>query len=225
MKAIEFTHPGDASVIKLVDVKEPVPRPTDLLVRVYAAGVNRADIIQREGHYGERPDFGDSQIPGLELAGEVVALGKETSGFSIGDRVMGIVGGGAYAEFARGNYRLFMPIPRALSYVEGAAIPETFITAYEALGHLGQLRAGQWALVHAAAGGVGSSAIQLAAAMGSKSVFTVSSQEAMDKVLALGGTVGVNYKKEDFVEAVKRSTKNEGVDVVVDFIGGIVSRA
>jgi len=220
MRAIRFEGAGDADVIRLVDEPMPEVRAKDVLVRLHAAGVNRADILQRQGLYGARPNYGDSLVPGLEIAGEVVEVGKEAEGYRIGDRVMAIVGGGGYAEYARVDSRMCIPVPGNLSYVQAAAIPEVFVTAHEALVHLGRLKKGGWALIHAAAGGVGSAAIQIARAVGAKSVFTASGEERIAGVIALGGTVGVDYKKNDFLAAVKEATRERGVDVVLDFIGG-----
>ncbi|MEB2552493.1 alcohol dehydrogenase catalytic domain-containing protein, partial [Burkholderia gladioli] len=129
MKAIVFKEFGDAEVLRLDEVPAPELRATDLLVRVRAAGVNRADLTHRRGGYG-RPDFGDSTLMGLEIAGEVIAIGDQTSGYRVGDRVMGVVGGGAYAEIARIDYRMAMPVPAALDDVHAAAIPEVFVTAH-----------------------------------------------------------------------------------------------
>jgi len=220
MKAIIFDGVGDADVLRLVDEPMPEIRPYDLLVRVHAAGVNRADILQREGLYGARPDFGDSLVPGLEIAGEVVAVGPQAEGYKTGDRVMAVVGGGGYAEYARVDSRMCMPIPERLDYVQAAAVPEVFVTAHEALIHLGGLKAGDWALIHAAAGGVGSAAVELAHALGARSVFTASGEQRIARVAALGGTVGVDYRKEDFLAAVMKETGGHGVEVVIDFVGG-----
>ena len=187
MRAIRFENAGNADVIKLVEEPVPQVRPHDLLVRVYAAGLNRADILQRQGFYGERPDFGDSVVPGLEIAGEVVELGAAATGFRNGDRVMAIVGGGARAEYARVDSRMAMVIPDRLSDAAAAAIPEVFVTAHEALIHLGKLTSGGWALIHAAAGGVGSAAVILAHALGAKTVFTASSRKRIERINELGG--------------------------------------
>jgi putative PIG3 family NAD(P)H quinone oxidoreductase len=220
VKAIIFDGVGDAGVLRLVDEPMPEIRPNDLLVKVHAAGVNRADILQREGIYGARPDYGDSLVPGLEIAGEVVAAGPKAEGYKTGDRVMAVVGGGGYAEYARVDSRMCIPVPERLSYVQAAAVPEVFITAHEAMIHLGELNPGDWVLVHAAAGGVGSAAVQLAHVLGAKSVFTASGEERIARVAALGGTVGVDYRKGDFVAAAMNATGGRGVDVVVDFVGG-----
>ncbi|ETP61482.1 quinone oxidoreductase [Burkholderia dolosa PC543] len=187
------------------------------MVRVHAAGVNRADIKHRQGGYG-RPDFGDSTIMGLEIAGEVIETGSETTGFSVGDRVMGVVGGGAYAEIARIDYRMAMPIPPALDYVHAAAIPEVFVTAHEAMLHLGRLARGESVLIHAAAGGVGSAAVQLANATGA-TVFATTDASKRESVERLGAHIVIDYKTQDFSEIVARETNGRGVDVVVDFVG------
>ena len=220
MKAIRFVGAGDADVVKLVEALRPQLRANDLMVRVRAAGINRADILQRQGYYGENPDFGDSLLPGLEIAGEVVDIGPAATGFRPGDRVMAIVGGGAYAEYARVDYRMAMRIPDRLSYAEAAAVPEVFVTANEALVHLGELEPDGWALIHAAAGGVGSAAVQLAHALGAHTVFTASGEHRIQRVKELGGTIGLDYRNQDFLAVALDATGGRGVDVVVDFIGG-----
>jgi NADPH:quinone reductase len=220
MQAIRYESAGDAGVIKPVDGPYPQLRPHDLLVRVRAAGLNRADILQRQGFYGEQPDFGDSVTPGLEIAGEVVELGTAATGFRNGDRVMAIVGGGAHAEYVRVDSRMAMAVPDQLSFAAAAAIPEVFVTEHEALIHLGKLTSGGWALIRAAAGGVGSAAVMLAHALGAKTVFTASGQKRIERVSELGGTVGVEYRKHDFLDAALNATDGRGVDAVVDFIGG-----
>ncbi|PVY77725.1 putative PIG3 family NAD(P)H quinone oxidoreductase [Cupriavidus alkaliphilus] len=217
MKAITLPSFGDADVLQLAEVPDPVLRPHDLLVRNHAAGVNRADVNQRQGAYG-RTDFGDSALMGLEIAGEVLAVGDAVQGFAPGDRVMGIVGGGAYAELARIDYRMAMPVPAGLAYVEAAAIPEAYVTAHEALLHLGQLRPGERVLIHAAASGVGSAAVQLAAACGAQ-VFATASGHKLDQLNALGASVLIDYQREDFQAVVEQTTAGGGVDVIVDFIG------
>lgn len=219
MKAIRFQGVGGPDVIQVIDEPMPEPRPDDLLIRVQAAGVNRADILQREGLYGAHPDYGDSPIPGLEVAGTVVAIGARAAGFKPGDRVMAVVGGGGYAQYARVDHRMAMPVPEALTAVQAAAIPEVFVTAHEALLHLGEAAPGDWVLIHAAAGGVGSATVALAHALGAQIVYTASGDERVRRVAALGGTVGVDYKKEDFLDTVLRATHGRGVAVVVDFIG------
>jgi NADPH2:quinone reductase len=190
MKAITFNDFGEADVLQLTEAPSPEVCPTDLLVRVHAAGVNRADLTHRRGGYG-RPNFGDSTIMGLEIAGEVIETGSDSNGFKAGDRVMGVVGGGAYAEVARIDYRMAMPIPAALDYVHAAAIPEVFVTAHEAMLHLGRLTHGNSVLIHAAAGGVGSAAMQLAKATGA-SIFATAEATKLERVSQLGADVTID---------------------------------
>ncbi|MEX3973688.1 NAD(P)H-quinone oxidoreductase [Paraburkholderia caribensis] len=217
MKAITFEEFGAAEVLQLADVSAPEVRPDDLLVRVHAAGVNRADLTHRRGGYG-RPNFGDSTIMGLEIAGEVIETGGAVQGYKVGDRVMGVVGGGAYAEVARIDWRMAMPIPAALDYVHAAAIPEVFVTAHEALIHLGRLQRGDSVLIHAAAGGVGSAAVQLAYATGA-TVFATAEGSKLERVVQLGADHAIDYKTQDFAEVVAGKTDKRGVDVVIDFVG------
>lgn len=217
MKAITFDTFGDADVLTLNEAPDPEVRPNDLLVRVYAAGVNRADLTHRTGGYG-RPNFGDSPVIGLEIAGEVIAAGSEVSGFAVGDRVMGVVGGGAYAEMARIDYRMAMPIPSQLDYVHAAAIPEVFVTAHEAMIHLARLKSGDSVLIHAAAGGVGSAAVQLAYATGA-TVYATTDGSKLARVEHLGADVAIDYTTHDFAEVIASQTAGRGVDVIIDFVG------
>lgn len=217
MKAILFEEFGAPEVLKIAEVPEPQLRPHDLLVRTHAAGVNRADLTHRKGGYG-RPDFGDSTVMGLEIAGEVIAVGDATQGFRPGDRVMGIVGGGAYAEVSRIDYRMAMPIPDALDYVQAAAITEVFVTAHEALINLGKLKTGERVLIHAGAGGVGGAAVQLAKATGA-TVFTTVKAENHVQARQLGADWLIDYENEDFSDVVNKITDGKGVNLVLDFIG------
>ena len=217
MKAITFDKFGASDVLTLGDVPEPVLRPDDLIVRTHAAGVNRADLTHRRGGYGW-PDFGDSTIMGLEIAGEVIAVGANVKDFKFGDRVMGIVGGGAYAEVSRIDHRMAMPIPAGLDYIQAAAITEVFVTAHEALLHLGRLEKGETVLIHAGAGGVGGAAVQLARAAGA-TVITTAQASAHDLVRRMGAHHAIDYEQEDFAQVVAKLTDNRGVDVILDFIG------
>mgnify|MGYP003365136193 CR=1 FL=1 len=217
MKAIQIKEFGAADVLELAEVAAPEVRPTDLLVRVYAAGVNRADLTHRTGGYGH-PHFGDSPIIGLEIAGEVIGIGDSVQGYEIGDRVMGVVGGGAYAEQARIDYRMAMPIPAQLDYVHAAAIPEVFVTAHEAMMHLARLTSGDSVLIHAAAGGVGSAAVQLAYATGA-TVYATTDSSKLQRVEHLGAEVAIDYKTQDFARVIAEKTNGKGVDVVIDFVG------
>jgi len=217
MKAINIREFGAADVLELAEAPNPEVRPTDLLVRVYAAGVNRADLTHRTGGYGH-PNFGDSLIIGLEIAGEVIEKGGAVTGFEVGDRVMGVVGGGAYAELARIDYRMAMHIPAQLDYVHAAAIPEVFVTAHEAMMHLARLKSGDSVLIHAAAGGVGSAAVQLAYATGA-TVYATTEGSKLSRVEHLGADVAIDYKTQDFAEVIADKTNGRGVDVVIDFVG------
>ncbi|MCA8424806.1 NAD(P)H-quinone oxidoreductase [Burkholderia seminalis] len=217
MKAITFNEFGEAEVLQLAEVQAPEVRPDDLLVRVHAAGVNRADLTHRRGGYG-RPNFGDSTIMGLEIAGEVIETGPAVQGYKVGDRVMGVVGGGAYAELARIDWRMAMPIPATIDYVHAAAIPEVFVTAHEALLHLGRLQRGDSVLIHAAAGGVGSAAVQLAYATGA-TIFATAEASKLERIVQLGVDHAIDYKTQDFSEVVASRTDKRGVDVVIDFVG------
>ncbi|KHK03107.1 NAD(P)H-quinone oxidoreductase [Desulfovibrio sp. TomC] len=218
MKAIVFDRFGKAEVLRLAEVPKPEMRPGDLLVKVKAAGVNRADLLQREGYYGTQ-SYGESDLLGLELAGEIVAVGKEVTGFCPGERVMAIVGGGAYAEFARVDHGMAVHVPERLDDVAAGAVMESFVTAWEAVAHLGAVTQGSTVLVHAAAGGVGSAAVEIAHALGSR-VFATASGSRRSDVGALGADQVFDYRSEDFKTGVLDATHGKGVDVVIDFVGG-----
>ncbi|GHC91269.1 NAD(P)H quinone oxidoreductase [Pseudorhodoferax aquiterrae] len=217
MQAIVFDAFGGPEVLEARTVARPALRPHDLLVRNAAIGVNRADIAHRKGAYG-RAHFGDADTMGLEIAGTVVEAGPQVQGFAVGDRVMGIVGGGAYAEYSRIDHRMAMPVPAGLPLADAGAVAEVFVTAHEALFHLARLQAGASVLVHAAAGGVGSAAVQLAHAAGAR-VFATASGDKRGAVAGLGADVFIDHRCEDFQAIVARETGGQGVDVVVDFIG------
>ena len=217
MKAILFHEFGGPEVLTLAEAPEPELRPHDLLVRNASIGVNRADISHRNGAYG-RAHFGDSDIMGLEIAGTVVAIGSKVSGYVPGDRVMGIVGGGAYAEFSRIDHRMAMHVPKGMDLVDAGAVAEVFVTAHEALFHLGRLQAGESVLIHAAAGGVGSAAVQLARAAGAR-VFATATNDKSAAIKALGADVVIDYRAESFQEVVLKDTGGQGVHVVIDFVG------
>ncbi|MGM4984942.1 NAD(P)H-quinone oxidoreductase [Rhizobium lusitanum] len=218
MKAIMFADFGSADVLHLAEAPPPEIRPDDILVKVMAAGVNRADLLQREGVYGTQT-YGDSPILGLEIAGEVVATGSAVIGFAIGDRVMGIVGGGAYAQYARLDSEMAAIIPDGMSFIEAAAVMESFVTGWEALAHLGQVAKGETALVHAAAGGIGSAAVQLGKAAGAHVLATASAGN-IENVLSLGAEAVFDYRRSDFEAEVVDATASHGVDLIIDFVGG-----
>ena len=217
MKAISVPPTGGPDVLQLREIAEPVPAAHQLLVLVRAAGVNRADTLQREGKYPVPP--GESDILGLELAGEVVECGAETSGFAVGDRIFALVGSGAYAEFATVDWRHAVRTPDGWDDVRAAAVIEVFSTANETIFGLGALQPDETLLIHAGGSGVGSAGIQMALAAGARVYFTAGSDAKIAKVMELGAARGINYRTHDFAEEVTRLTDGGGVDVVEDFIG------
>ena len=217
MRAIVFDDFGGPEVLLSREIALPEVRPHDLLVRNASIGVNRADLLQRKGAYG-RAHFGDGDTLGLEIAGTVIEVGAEVQGFAVGDRVMGIVGGGSYAEIARIDHRMAMPVPASLSLVDAGAVAEVFVTAHEALCHLARLQPGESVLIHAAAGGVGSAAVQLAHALGARVLATASGDKGQ-AVRGFGADVVIDHRAEDFAAVVAQATDGKGVDVVIDFIG------
>lgn len=217
MQAITVSAPGGPEVLQLATVADPVPAPEQLLVRVRATALNRADTLQRRGAYPPPP--GESDILGLELAGEIEAIGSAVQGLKPGDRVFGLVGGGGYAEKAVIDARMAMPIPQGWSFTEAAAVPEVFFTAQETLFTLGNLQAGETVLIHAAASGVGTAGIQMAREVGARILVTAGSQEKIQRCIDLGAQAGCNYKERDFAEWVHELTNKQGVDLIEDFIG------
>lgn len=218
MRAVTYDRFGGADVLRLVDLPMPEKRETDLLLRVRATGVNRADILQREGAYGTQ-QFGDSSLMGLEVAGEVVSVGAAVSQFAVGDRVMAIVGGGGYAEFARVDAGMAAAIPDSMSFVEAASVMESFVTAFEAVSHLAGLKEKQLVLIHAAAGGVGSACVEIAHALGAV-VYATANRERITDVKAIGADIVFDYRADDFERCTADLTQGRGVDAVIDFIGG-----
>jgi putative PIG3 family NAD(P)H quinone oxidoreductase len=218
MTAIAIRAPGGPQV--LVPERRPLPRLADgeVLVKVKAAGVNRPDVMQRQGLYP--PPAGATDIPGLEIAGEVVALGPGATRWKLGDEVMALVAGGGYAEYCPAHESHALPLPRGLTPIEAAAIPETFFTVWHNAFERGRLRAGETLLVHGGSSGIGTAAIQLAKAFGARVVTTAGSAEKCDACRRLGADVAVNYKAQDFVAATKVATDGKGADVVLDMVGG-----
>jgi len=214
MKAILVKQPGGVDVLEYRDAPDPVPKDGELLVRVHATAVNRADVLQRRGLYPPPP--GASEILGLEIAGEVL---KPAGRWKKGDRVMAVVAGGAYAQLAAVPAAQALPIPEQLNYEQAAAIPEAFETAYLNLFTLGKLKSGECALIHAGASGVGSAAIQLARAAGARVFATAGGEDKLELCRELGAEVAINYKQEKFSERALQATDNRGVDVILDFIG------
>jgi NADPH2:quinone reductase len=218
MTAIAVPTPGGPEALVPEERQLPVPGDLEILVRVHAAGVNRPDVMQREGRYPPPP--GAPDIPGLEIAGEVVALGPGASRFALGDKVTALVLGGGYAEYCKVIETSALPIPAGFSMVEAAAIPETFFTVWPNLFDRGRFAAGDTVLVHGGTSGIGTTAIQLAKAFGGI-VFTTAGSDAKCRACeTLGADLAINYRTEDFVERVKAATDGKGVDVILDIVGG-----
>lgn len=219
MKAILVKQPGGPDELILGEYEQPLPGPYDLLVKVYATALNRADTLQRQGKYP--PPKGASPLLGLEIAGEVVEAGINCTRYSKGDKVFGLLPGGGYAEYAIIDENMAMPVPENLSMEEAAAIPEVFMTAYQALFWLGKLQPGERALIHAGASGVGTAAIQLARAQNAE-VLVTASEWKLHACKELGAHKTINYQDPEvpFEDEVLAYTNNEGVDVIVDFIAG-----
>lgn len=219
MKAVVLGSFGGPEVLTIKEVPDPVPGPEEIRIRVAASALNRADLLERQGLYpppGKKPEF---QIPGLEVSGWVDAVGDRVTRFEPGDPVMALLTGAGYAEYALSHERLAMPVPSGLPVVEAAAIPEVFLTAFDALYARGGGKPGDRVLVHAGASGVGSAAIQLAHQAGFRVLATVGSQRKLEACYAFGADRVINYRTEPFREAVREWSANEGVDVILDFIG------
>ena len=217
MRAVKVREPGGVEQLEIVEVPDPQAGEGQLLVRVFATALNRADLMQRRGLYPPPP--GESDILGLEWAGEVATVGENAGGFERGDRVFGLCGSGSYAELLAIDHRLAMTIPDVLSFDAAAAIPEAFFTANEALFTLGGLASGESLLVHAGASGVGTAAIQLARRRGARVYATAGSSEKVQRCRDLGTELAVEYRAEDFVQAITRHAGPRPIDVVLDFIG------
>jgi NADPH2:quinone reductase len=218
MTAIVIRSPGGPEM--LIPQERPVPPPGEheVLVKVAAAGVNRPDVMQRKGLYPPPP--GATDIPGLEIAGEIVALGPRVVRWKQGDRVTGLVVGGGYAQFCPVHESHALPIPPTLSLVEAAAVPETIFTVWHNVFERGALKAGETLLVHGGSSGIGTAAIQLAKAIGARVITTAGTPDKCQACRALGADVAVNYRNEDFVAATKAATDGRGADVILDMVGG-----
>ena len=218
MTAIAISRPGGPEVLVAEQRPVPQPGPGEILVKVAAAGVNRPDISQREGRYPPPP--GASDLPGLEIAGEVVALGEGATAWKIGDKVCALAHGGGYAQYCAVHESHALPVPKGLSMVEAAALPETFFTVWVNVFDMAGLKAGEWLLIHGGSSGIGTTAIMLAKAFGAKVIVTAGSDEKCDACRKLGADAAINYKTTDFVPAVKEITGGHGADVILDMVGG-----
>jgi putative PIG3 family NAD(P)H quinone oxidoreductase len=219
MTVIEIANPGGPDVLRPTTRPMPAPGSGEVLIAVGAAGVNRPDIMQRKGQYPPPP--GASDIPGLEIAGKVAAIGLGVHHLKIGDEVCALVTGGGYATYCVAPEPQCLPVPKGFSLVEAAALPETFFTVWHNVFERGKLRAGQSILIHGGSSGIGTVAIQLARAFGASAIFaTAGSRDKCHACEKLGATRGIDYKHEDFVQVIREATANRGVDVVLDMIGG-----
>ncbi len=227
MRVIEISTPGPPEVLKLAERPAPTPGPGDVLIDVHAAGVNRPDLMQREGHYPPPP--GASDIPGLEVSGRIASLGpSDASGtphsatgriWRVGDEVCALVAGGGYAEYCVAPGVQCLPVPDGLSLTDAAAVPETFFTVWTNVFDRGRLASGEWLLVHGGTSGIGSTAVQLGVARGAHVVATAGSREKCEAITGLGAHP-INHQTHDFVQVVREITGRRGVDVILDIIGG-----
>jgi NADPH2:quinone reductase len=218
MRQVRFAGAGGPEVIRLEEAPVPRPGPGQVLIEVAAAGVNRPDCIQRAGAYPPPP--GASDIPGLEVSGRVAALGEGVTSLRIGDTVCALLSGGGYAEYCVADEALCLPVPAGLSLLEAGGVPETYFTVYDNVFTRGRLRVGESFLVHGGSSGIGSTAIQLAKAMGATAYATAGSAEKCGFCRSLGADAAINYRTEDFVDEIRRLTDKRGVDVILDMVGG-----
>jgi NADPH:quinone reductase len=218
MKTIIIREPGGPDVLTLANLPAPAPRPEEVLIKVAAAGVNRPDVLQRTGLYPA--PAGASNIPGLEVAGEIAAVGEGVSRWSVGDQVTALTAGGGYAEYALAHEGSCMRAPKGLGMAEAACIPETFMTVWHNVFERGALKAGESFLVHGGSSGIGSTAIQLASHFGVRVFATAGSDEKCAYCESLGAERAINYKTQSFAKEIKDATAGRGVDVILDMVGG-----
>ena len=218
MSIIAADGAGGPEVLKPASAPVPTPKPDEVLIRVLAAGVNRPDVAQRQGSYPPPP--GASPIIGLEVAGEVAAIGAEVTGYAVGDRVCALTNGGGYAQYCTAPAAQTLPWPAGYDALRAAALPETYFTVWANLFGHGRLAAGETVLIHGGSSGIGVTAIQLAKAFGATVYVTAGSQEKCDACVKLGADAAINYRSQDFQEEVKALTKGRGVDVILDMVGG-----
>ncbi|WP_309082822.1 NAD(P)H-quinone oxidoreductase [Chelativorans sp.] len=218
MTAVAISEPGGPMVLKPEERPVPKPGQGEILIKVKAAGVNRPDVAQRKGIYPPPP--GASDLPGLEAAGEVAAIGPGVRRWRLGDQVTALTPGGAYAEYCLVHETNALPIPQGFTFTEAAALPETFFTVWHNVFERGALKPGETLLVHGGSSGIGTTAIQLGTAFGAAVIATAGSAEKCEACLKLGARRAINYRAEDFVLAVKEATEGRGADVILDMVGG-----
>jgi NADPH:quinone reductase len=217
MNLIECTGPGGPEVLQLTQAPVPQPGPQEVLIRVEAAGVNRPDVLQRLGRYPLPPDA--NPILGLEIAGEVAALGAQVHGFALGDRVCALTNGGGYAQYCRAPVGQLLPWPRGYDAVRAAALPETYFTVWANLFQMGALHQGETVLIHGGSSGIGTTALQLAKEFGAQVFVTVGSEAKAQACMALGAALAINYREQQFESVIAERTEGRGVQVILDIIG------
>jgi NADPH2:quinone reductase len=217
MICIEIRSPGGPEVLQPIERDDPVAGQGEVLIRVEAAGVNRPDVLQRRGRYPVPP--GASDIPGLEVAGSIVALGSGVEGWHVGDRVCALVAGGGYATLCVAPAPQCLPVPAGFDFISAGALPETFFTVWTNVFDRGRLSAGETALFHGGSSGIGTTAIQLAVARGAQAFVTAGSDDKCRACEALGAARAINYRRDDFVEVIKALTDGRGVDLILDMVG------
>jgi len=218
MNAITISEPGDADVMQLTSVTTPTPAAAEVLIRVAAAGINRPDVMQRQGMYPPPP--GAPDILGLEVSGSVVAVGEAVTQFEIGDQICALVAGGGYAQYCIASEPLCLRIPENMDMVAAAALPETYFTVWTNIFERGALKSGESLLVHGGSSGIGTTAIQLAKQFGARVFITAGSDEKCQACIDLGADAAINYRSEDFVERIKALTDGQGVNLILDIVGG-----
>jgi len=218
MTAIAISTPGGPEVLVPQERDVPKPGPSDLLVKVAAAGVNRPDVMQRKGQYPPPP--GAPDIPGLEIAGEVVAIGNQVKRWKVGDKVTALVAGGGYAQYCLAEDSIALPMPKGFTMTEAAAIPETFMTVWHNVFQRGALKAGETLLIHGGSSGIGTTAIMLAKSFGAKVIVTAGDTAKCEACKKLGADFAIDYKTQDFVAATKDATGGRGADLILDMVGG-----
>jgi NADPH2:quinone reductase len=219
MKAITITHPGNPDVLRITDRPIPTYGPDEVLIKVAAAGVNRPDVAQRKGHYPPPADA-PQDMPGLEIAGTITAIGANVTRWQVGDKVCALVSGGGYAEYCNAPEGQCLPVPEGFTFIEAASLPETFFTVWSNVFDRGRLQRGETLLVHGGSSGIGVAAIQMAKAMGCTVYTTAGSHEKCTVCKELGAHTAINYHTADFVNVIDHLTNGKGVDVILDMIGG-----
>ena len=218
MRVVEISQFGPPEVLKVAERPDPIPAAGEILIEVAAAGVNRPDIIQRLGKYPPPP--GASDLPGLEVAGVVAALGEGVTGWTIGDPICALLAGGGYASLAAAPHEQCLPIPKGLTAIQAAGLPETFFTVWTNVFERGRLKAGETILIHGGTSGIGTTAIQLAHAFGARVLTTAGSEAKCEAARNLGAAAAFNYRTEDWVAAARHATGGRGVDLILDMVGG-----